>query len=561
MKRIHVLVITIFFLVYLVPLGVRALVIPDETRYAEIPREMLASGDWVVPHLNGLRYFEKPVLGYWLNAAAMWLFGENAFAVRLPSAVAVGLTALLLFLLVRKFSDDYLTALLATAVFLLSFEVLAIGVFCVLDSVLSLFVTAAILSLFFALREENTRKKMILLVLAGMSCGLAFLAKGFLALVIPMIVIIPFVLRQGQFKSFLRTSWAPIITAVLVVLPWSVMIHLREPDFWHYFFWTEHVSRFFSPEDGQHNEPFWFFVPMILGGALPWTILLPAIVSGLKRIPHKDPLFRFAMCWLLFPFLFFSACRGKLGTYILPCFPPLAILVSLGLRQYLAAGKTKLFGIGSGIVLALVIGLTGTLIFFHLALPDRALYGRNETWKWILLTIGLLTYAVLLILARRETQYKRKLALFCIGQVLVMFSTHFIVPNQFKVGKMPGEFLSQHSSRIQPDTIIVVSDAHLVPAVCWFYHRDNVYIFDTIGEFQYGLSYEYAKARSLDVDQFRVLIGRNSGTRGVTLISSALRYEKSVQVLPRPLYEDIHSGFAFAEYAAPAAAGRASLPD
>ena len=561
MKRIHVLVITIFFLVYLVPLGVRALVIPDETRYAEIPREMLASGDWVVPHLNGLRYFEKPVLGYWLNAAAMWLFGENAFAVRLPSAVAVGLTALLLFLLVRKFSDDYLTALLATAVFLLSFEVLAIGVFCVLDSVLSLFVTAAISSFFFALREENASKKMILLVLAGMSCGLAFLAKGFLALVIPMIVIIPFVLRQGQFKTFLRTSWAPIITAVLVVLPWSVMIHLREPDFWHYFFWTEHVSRFFSPEDGQHNEPFWFFVPIILGGALPWTIFLPATVSGLNRIPRKDPLFRFAMCWLLFPFLFFSACRGKLGTYILPCFPPLAILVSLGLRQYLAAGKTKLFGIGSGIVLALVIGLTGTLIFFHLALPDRALYGRNETWKWILLTIGLLTYAVLLILARRETQYQRKLVLFCIGPALVMFSTHFIVPNQFKVGKMPGEFLSQHSSRIQPDTIIVVSDAHLVPAVCWFYHRDNVYILAGTGEFQYGLSYEDAKARSLDVDQFRVLIERNSGTRGVTLISSAPRYEKSVQVLPRPLYEDIHSGFAFAEYAAPAAAGRASLPD
>src|SRR4030042_2281837 len=86
MKKTYVLVIALFFLVYLVPLGVRPMLIPDEFRDAEIPREMLAAGDWVVPHLDGLRYFEKPVLGYWLNAAAIALFGENAFAVRFFSS-------------------------------------------------------------------------------------------------------------------------------------------------------------------------------------------------------------------------------------------------------------------------------------------------------------------------------------------------------------------------------------------------------------------------------------------------------------------------------------------
>ncbi len=118
-----------FLVLYVLPLGVRPLVIPDEARYAEIPREMLASGDWIVPRLNGLRYFEKPPLGYWLNAAAIWLFGENAFAIRFPSAVAAGLTAVLLFVWARRFTEDGATPWLATAVFLLSFEVLAIGVF------------------------------------------------------------------------------------------------------------------------------------------------------------------------------------------------------------------------------------------------------------------------------------------------------------------------------------------------------------------------------------------------------------------------------------------------
>jgi 4-amino-4-deoxy-L-arabinose transferase len=87
----------LFLLLYLLPLGARPVVIPDEARYAEIPREMLASRDWVVPRLDGLRYFEKPVLGYWLNALSTALFGQNAFAMRLPSAVSTGLSALCLF--------------------------------------------------------------------------------------------------------------------------------------------------------------------------------------------------------------------------------------------------------------------------------------------------------------------------------------------------------------------------------------------------------------------------------------------------------------------------------
>ena len=103
MKRHYaVLLLSFFFLAYLLPLGVRELLVPDETRYAEIPREMIAGGDWLVPHLNGLRYFEKPPLGYWVHAGALLLFGENNFAVRLPSALAAGLSALVITLLVSR---------------------------------------------------------------------------------------------------------------------------------------------------------------------------------------------------------------------------------------------------------------------------------------------------------------------------------------------------------------------------------------------------------------------------------------------------------------------------
>jgi 4-amino-4-deoxy-L-arabinose transferase len=110
MKSISIIIILLFVIVYLLPLGVRPLVIPDETRYAQIAREMLESGDWIVPRLAQTRYFEKPVLGYWFTAAAIKLFGENNFAVRLPSALAVGISALMIYLLIYKFAGGKKTS-------------------------------------------------------------------------------------------------------------------------------------------------------------------------------------------------------------------------------------------------------------------------------------------------------------------------------------------------------------------------------------------------------------------------------------------------------------------
>ncbi len=349
---LSLMLVGVFLFLYLLPLGVRPLVIPDEARYAEISREMLISGDWIVPRLNGLKYFEKPPLGYWLNATAIQLLGENEFAVRFPSAVAVGLTAVLLFVWAHKFSDDRATPLLATTVFLLSFEVLAVGTFCVLDSMLSLWVTAAIIALFFACRAQEARKRMPLLILAGVACGLAFLNKGFLGLALPVMVIVPFMIWQGQFKRCLRMAWVPLVAALLTALPWSILIYRREPDFWHYFFWVEHIDRFLSPRGRQHPEPLWYYVPILLAGAMPWTPLLGPIVQGLRQTSRKDPMVRLAVCWLVFPFLFFSVCSGKLGTYVLPCYPPLAFLIAAGVLTCLRGGDVKGFVTGARVVVA-----------------------------------------------------------------------------------------------------------------------------------------------------------------------------------------------------------------
>lgn len=540
----------VFLFLYVAPLGVRPLVVPDEIRYAEVPREMLASGDWVVPHLNGLRYFEKPVLGYWLNAAAMRLLGENAFAARLPSALAVGLTALILFLWARRFSASYSTGLLSAAVFLLSAEVLAVGVFCILDSVFSLFVTAGMVSFSFADREERPGPRAILLSLAGLACGLAFLTKGFIALVIPTIVIVPFALWQGRLKGTLRAVWLPLLVAILVVLPWGIMIHRREPGFWHYFFWVEHLGRFASPKPGQHPAPFWYFVPIIVGGAIPWTFLAEAVGAGLRHTGLKDPMVRFAICWLVLPFLFFSASSGKVATYILPCFPPLAFLIAVGLLKSAERGNVRAFVGG-----ARITAVGGSLLLLALLVSLFAMPRLSASvgvWRWLLVALGLLVWTGFSWAIVISKNARKQLVLYCVGPLLFLFGSHFVVPALTPPKKIPEAFLLSNVSRIPQDGI-VVSDSGLAGAVCWFYKRNDVLIVGGKGEYEYGLDYADSKHRLLRVDEFNELAAETAGDGCVTLVLTAGRYGELKPRLAKPTHENIDQGLAFVQFASPPA--------
>jgi 4-amino-4-deoxy-L-arabinose transferase len=549
------MLVGIFLALYVVPLGVRPLVIPDETRYAEIPREMLASGDWVVPRLNGLRYFEKPPLGHWLNAASIWLFGENAFAVRLPSAVAAGLTAVLLFVWTRRFTNDDATPWLATTVFLLSFEVLAIGTFCVLDSMLSLFTTAAIVAFHFAYGEKTARTRTVLLVLAGLACALAFLTKGFLALVVPAIVIVPFMLWEGRFKTLLRMAWLPLVAAILVVLPWAVTIHRREPDFWHYFFWVEHVNRFISPDGGQHRLPFWFYVPILLGGAMPWTPLLGPIVQGLRHTSWRDSTIRLAICWLVPPLLFFSACSGKLGTYILPCYPPLAFLIAVGVLKCLGEGDVKGFVTGAWVLVYAAGLLLVALLVGLFVVPE--LSDSVALWKWAIAAAGLLLWGALCRAATTSKDVRSRLALYCAGPVLFMFTWPLVIPAAISAEKAPGAFLTSEAARIPQDGVLVAENA-LTAAVCWYCKRDDVFILGRTGEYAYGLDYDDSRQRVLSIDQFRNMVADLGRTAYVTLIITTQHHAEYEGQLPSPSYRETYDGLVWVEYAP--ASGSAVLP-
>ena len=536
------LLLSFYLLAYLLPLGARDLFLPDEPRYAEIPREMITSGDWTVPHFNGVRYFEKPVLGYWVHAGSLLLFGENNFAVRFPSALAVGLSAILIFFLVRKArwdqqkEDRQFAPYVAALIFLTSVEVFAVGNTAVLDSLFSFFLTACIVA-FYAATETTPKsaKEKAWLLVAGLLCGLAFLTKGFLAFAVPILTLVPYLVWQRRFADILRLSWLPMLAAVLVALPWAIRIHLREPDFWNYFFWYEHIHRF-AASDAQHKQSFWFFLLTAPPMVFPWTFLIPAAVVGIKKLWREQttlssPL-KLCLCWLLLPLLLFSLSKGKLLTYILPCFPPFAMLMAAGLLRVLRGdGQSKLFQAGvaiNGLLLALV-----TMAFVAVQLfAFRGFRPYSHTWQVVVIVVALLFSLLCCWFSYGEKRAQAKIIFSGIALISVYFSAHYLLPDLTTEVKCPGPILTKNSAGIMPDDI-VIADANSTGAACWYLKRDNIYGIKYAGELTYGFAYPDAAMRFLDLESAKEFIERH---RGKTIFVARVEtYQRWRDDLPPPL--------------------------
>jgi 4-amino-4-deoxy-L-arabinose transferase len=521
-------------------------------------------------------------MGYWLSAVSIGLFGEHPFAVRLPSALASGLSALAVFLLVRRFGGGSARGLASTVILLSSSLFYVIGSTAVLDAQLTFFLTAALVCFFFAAHENRRGRRVLFETLFGIACGCAFLTKGFLAFVVPVLVIVPYLIWERRWREMFKMAWVPGITALVVVLPWCLLVHYHNPDFWRHFFWNEHIRRFAS-DSAQHTETFWFYVPVFLVGTVPWVFVLPFSIGGRIRWAGNNSLLRFAACWLVLPLVFLSTCRGKLATYILPCLPAFAILMEYGLDRGLRERSGRLFRIGSWGAAALwgVAAVTAILTqCFHIGRLD--LYGDEEAWKWLLLAAACAVCAVLSAWSggtvqchdpaagsarrvsrdgstavesvnagspwdRQLSERHRPLWFLALGFAAIMAVCPLILPARIVDKEAPDASFLRLEPRVEESTVLV-TDGALVRSVCWSYKRSDVFLLGTQGELEYGLSYPDSRHRWIPLENVRHWMAEFPPGVRILMIIEEGHYRKWRWRLPDPIKATIEKRIALVEF-------------
>ncbi len=321
-------------LVVLLPNLSYPLIEPDETRYAQIAIEMNTSRDWVTPTLDGLPYLDKPPLLYWLTAASFQIWGVNETAARLPSMLAALATILLTFGWGARIVG-HRPAWLAAITLTLSGGFILAGRFLILDSLLTLFTTASLLSGYIAVRGQRHRP--VWWIVAGIACALGVLTKGPVALVLcaPPLVVSGW-LRADESRTRVWHWIAFVLPMVAVCVPWYVAAAKFNPQFVDYFFWEHNYQRFMR--GSNHEQPFWFYIPIIVAAMFPSSLLLPSVgvflasrANRKRSLRSKDLGFLCsAAIWVL---VFFSAASCKLPTYILPAIPLLCLTMGVMLDQ------------------------------------------------------------------------------------------------------------------------------------------------------------------------------------------------------------------------------------
>lgn len=312
-------------------IGHRVLQHPDEGRYAEIPREMMSTGDWLTPRLNGLKYFEKPPLQYWLTAATYEAFGVSAWTARLWTALAGLIGVLVIAWAGLRLGGPALAWSAGLALSGMLWQV-AISQILTLDALLCAFLAIGFAAFVVAQRAESSpsRRRWTMWLTWAALAG-ATMTKGPIGAVLPAGALVLYTLVTRDLALWRRLH---LVTGLVIYFaltaPWFVLVSRHNPEFASFFFVHEHVDRFLTTTHRRTGSVF-YFVPILATGALPWIMV---ILVGAHRAWREGTANaigfswqRFALTWAAFVFLFFSASSSKLASYILPMFAPLALVV------------------------------------------------------------------------------------------------------------------------------------------------------------------------------------------------------------------------------------------
>ncbi|MDA0910419.1 MAG: glycosyltransferase family 39 protein [Proteobacteria bacterium] len=390
------LLITIIMAIALCLYGLPVLFTPDEGRYAEIAREMVVNHQYIVPHLDGVIYFEKPPMIYWLTALSLKIFGFNIWAARLPNPVLSIIGVWFVYIVCRIVYQKRRVSLWAALITGTSILYLGGGRYLNLDAGVAFFLTITMLS-FWASRQyrQTSWQANIWLLNAFIFSGLAVMTKGLIGIVFPMMIIGLWALIVSRYRLLLDYRlYLGLIVVLIISVPWIVAVNNEHPEFFHYYVIVQQILRYATDEQGRQMSKFVYFGIFIIG-FFPWFGFLPqifkSVLTKLKtRKQHDNEWYLFV--WGMAILLFFAFSKSILMGYLIPVIIPFAILIARRIDKLLNESTLRK-STKASIVVALVFFVIIAIAFVILPFIPRFAMFFNEIagFYWPAAVVSLIT--------------------------------------------------------------------------------------------------------------------------------------------------------------------------
>lgn len=480
-------------------LGNRPFACPDEGRYVEIPREMVVTGNYVTPRLNNVKYFEKPPLFYWVQAATIRFVGLQEWAMRLGCVLFGILGCVGTYLFGRRFYGQK-SGLAACLILAMNPLYYALSRLITLDMAVTTWVTLSLFSFLLTIHTPPGWQRRLWAWAFYACSALGVLTKGLMALAIPGPVILIWAIGTRRWSD-LWPAYIPSGALIFfaIAAPWHILAALQNPEFAYKYFIVEHFLRY-TTSIHMRTQPLLFFVPVLLLGLFPWiTLMWNAIRNGLtSQRDQQRGITLFLLIWTGWTFGFFSVSNSKLVPYILPCFPPLALI--LGVYW----GKLYQKGNESAARQNIVLFSSFTTLFSISGLATLWYWPKlidHKPYLWVDFTVlgaSFLFFALIALLFFYQQRLRTALATIPLTALVLIIAVIRLIPELQQPSIKPLAHIIQ--SLKQPNDIVGSYKTYFQDLPV--YVNQTVSVFDVKGELEFGCEVEDCSGWMKDEKEF-----------------------------------------------------------
>ena len=421
----HLLFILVLFIIAFCMYGIPNFYAPDETRYSEVAREMLASHNFIVPHIDGMIFFHKPPVVYWVTCIFMSIFGENTWGARLVNPVLLCMCLMFTYFILNKIFKCRQITFLSVLISLTTILFLFLGRYLNIDLAIAVFLNMTILSYWMSLKyDDDYKKSTFWLLVAFVFAGIAVMTKGLMGIVFPIAIVGLYSILMGQYKRLFDIRlYIGLVIVVAISLPWILAVEKYHPNFAYYYIVVQQILRY-STDDQNRDVGKVIYLLAILGALFPWSFFLPQVLKSFcskqafkARKQNCDKWFLFV--WAGFIFVFFGVSQSFLFGYLAPLILPLGILIALEIKKMIDVAYISKWNKISFALPILVFGLLPIVVTVVLCLPMyQSLFAQ---FAMFLIPIALVSIIIVIksIKALKQNNVKNLVCYFSLMMVVI----------------------------------------------------------------------------------------------------------------------------------------------